>query len=62
MNASKVKAKLRKAGFDLSRNAASHSVWCKGPVTISVPTGHSNVSAGVMRKVDNAIKEGESHG
>lgn len=53
----KVVKELRQAGFEAMRTTGSHTIWRKGSVTVSVPDGHRQISAGVYRKVMKAIAD-----
>ena len=53
----KIVKRLRDAGFAADRTTGSHTVWVNGSVSISVPDGHKTISPGVVRKVNQAIKE-----
>lgn len=53
--------RLRDAGFEPQRTVGSHTWWksVNGTV-ISVPDGHRTQSPGLVRKIENAIKEAQS--
>lgn len=53
----KLVKRLKDAGFVDDRTSGSHTVWVNGSVSISVPDGHKTISAGVVRQVNQAIKE-----
>ncbi|ORA57318.1 hypothetical protein BST24_23875 [Mycobacteroides franklinii] len=48
---------LKRAGFTMRDGKGGHTVWtCShGRYTVSVDTGHREISAGVHRQVDEAI-------
>lgn len=53
--------RLWDAGFEPERSVGSHTWWksLNGTV-ISVPDGHRTQSPGLVRKIENAIKEAHS--
>ncbi|WP_066904543.1 type II toxin-antitoxin system HicA family toxin [Mycolicibacterium houstonense] len=48
---------LKAAGFTSREGKGSHTMWtcAHGKYSISLPDGHKTISAGVRRKVENAI-------
>jgi predicted RNA binding protein YcfA (HicA-like mRNA interferase family) len=57
----KVVKAFKDAGWRRVRTVGSHSVYdCScGHHSFSLPDGHRNISAGVVRKVNNALAECE---
>lgn len=48
---------LKDAGFTPGNTEGSHTKYRNGSITVSVPDGHKTISPGVVRKIENAIKE-----
>lgn len=51
---------LKAENFTELRTVGSHTMWSKGTVTVSVPDGHRTISPGVVRQINNAIKEAKA--
>lgn len=55
-----VTKRLRAAGFTRTSTDGRHSRWTHpGGVWVAVPDSHRVISPGVVRKIDQAIKESE---
>ena len=56
----KVTKRLKAAGFTRTDAEGSHAKWTHpSGVWIALPDGHKTISPGVVRQVNNAIKESE---
>jgi predicted RNA binding protein YcfA (HicA-like mRNA interferase family) len=53
----KATKRFKAAGFTPQRTTGSHTVWAKGSVSVTIPDGHRVISPGVVRQINNAIKE-----
>jgi predicted RNA binding protein YcfA (HicA-like mRNA interferase family) len=50
--------RLRDAGFTPTDAKGSHTKWTHpSGASVTVATGHRTISAGVVRKIDNAIEQ-----
>lgn len=53
--------RLKAAGFTRADGKGSHAKWSHpSGVTVSVPDGHRTQSPGLVRKINDAIKESEA--
>ena len=56
-----VTKRLKAAGFTRTSTDGRHSKWVHpSGVWVAVPDSHRMISAGVVRKINNAIKESEA--